>query len=255
MTFLAQRYIRLCFLYLFTILSGSWAQENVLNQDDVVLVDSIGNNKICFHRNTAGVDSLHPLIINRIKLSVRSINKIIQVKGVEFRVVVFPERTIPRTGMSGAAPNKEHIYILLNPSHPLLAKSIAEELVATIAHEYHHTLRYRTVGYGSNLFEAMVSEGLADHFCLEVTGEVPPWSTPMSEESLLFWRTKAEKEWFNPQYDHLGWFIGLNSEIPRGTGYELGFRIVKDYLEEHPQERASTLYAVRADNFLTDRQK
>lgn len=249
--------IKLTLLGFFFALQGTYgcaqAQENVLDQDDVVPVDSIGTNRITFHRNTTPVDSLQPLIINRIKLAVDSISQIIEVKDVEFRVVVFPERTIPSKGMSGAAPNKEHIYILLNPDHPRLPRSLAEELVATIAHEYHHTLRHRTVGYGANLFEAMVSEGLADHFAMEVTGEPPPWSTPLPEETLAFWRAKAEQEWFHPEYDHLGWFVGLNSDIPRGTGYQIGFRLIEEYLAAHPGGCASMLYAVRADRFLPKR--
>ena len=239
-----------CLLFLYAFCNSTQAKENVLDQDDVVLVDSVGTNRICFHRNTTSVVCLQSLIIDRIKLAADSIGQIIKLTDVEFRVVVFPERTIPSKGLSGAAPNTEHIYILLNPDHERLAKSIADELVATIAHEYHHTLRYRTVGYGSNLFEAMVSEGLADHFAREVAGEDPPWATPVDEEELAFWREEAEKDWFNPDYDHLAWFIGLNSDIPRGTGYEIGRRIVREYLATHPDERPSTLYATAANEFL-----
>ena len=34
------------------------SQQNVLNQDDVYFVDSLGTNKIYFHRNMSLVDSL-----------------------------------------------------------------------------------------------------------------------------------------------------------------------------------------------------
>jgi uncharacterized protein YjaZ len=144
-----------------------------LDQNDVVLVDSVRTNRICFHTNTQTVDSLQPLIIEKIKLAVHEVSKIIELENVEFRVVVFPERTIPSKGMSGVAPDTEFIYILLNPDHPRLLKTITEEMVATIAHEYHHTLRHRTFGYVTTLFDAIVSEGLADHFSTEVTGLDP----------------------------------------------------------------------------------
>ena len=225
-------------------------RQNVLDQDDVVLVETIGTNRITFHRNTAGVDSLRPLIIDRIKLAVTEISRIIDFKDVEFRVMVFPERTLPSKGMSGAAPNTGQIYILLNPEHPRLHKSLDEELVATLAHEYHHTLRHRTVGYGSTLFEAIVSEGLADHFTVEVTGDDPPWATPFAEEDLAYWRAEAEKVWFNHEYDHQAWFIGLNSDIPRGTGYALGRRIILEFLTKHTEESPSTLYTSAAEEFL-----
>jgi len=221
-----------------------------------VRVDSIGSNTICFHKNAACVDSLRPLIIDRIKSAVKAIDRLVEVKNVEFRVLVFPERTIPRLGMSGAAPDAKHIYILLDPGHPRLSKSIREELVSTLAHEYHHTLRNRTVGFGSNLFEAMVSEGLADHFSMEVTGGgPPPWCTALAGADLALWRARAEKEWFNPDYDYLAWFIGRNSNIPRDTGYTIGFCVVEEYLAAHPGARASTLYGVSAAAFLPRRDK
>ncbi len=226
------------------------AQGNVLDQDDVVLVDSVGTNRICFHRNTFVVDTLRPLIINRIKLAVAEIGRIVPVRAVEFRVLVFPERTLPEKGMSGVAPNEEHIYILLNPRHPRLYQSLSEEMVAVIAHEYHHTLRNRTVGPNTNLFESIISEGLAEHFCTKVTGEEPPWADQIPVAELAPWWAKAEKEWFNPDYDYLAWFIGLNSDIPRGTGYSIGRSIIRDYLAANPEERPSTLYGTVANKFL-----
>ncbi len=222
----------------------------VLDQDDVVLAETIGSNTICFHRNTACVDSLRPLILDRIRLSVREIDEFIPFENVEIRVMVFPERTLPTKGMSGAAPNSEQIYILLDPDHPRLTTSLSEEMVATLAHEYHHTSRKRTIEFGSCLFDAIVSEGLAEHFVMEVTGEQPPWATPVGEESFAYWRSEAEKGWFNADYDYLAWFIGLNSDIPRGTGYELGRRIIGEYLGAHPGERASTLASAPAKQFL-----
>jgi uncharacterized protein YjaZ len=226
--------------------------QNVLDQDDVILVDSLGTNKICFHRNMSLVDSsYHPQIVNKIKTGVDSVNQVIKFENVEFRVLVFPERTIPRLGMSGAAPNDKHIYILLNPYHSTFDEAINLHIIPTIAHEYHHTLRNRTVGYGKNLFEAMISEGLADHFSLEVTNQdTLAWKTTLPDSVFDFWKKEAEKMWFNTEYDHLAWFIGLNSDIPRGTAYAIGFKMVGDFLKKHPSETAASLYATPADKFL-----
>ena len=222
----------------------------VLDQDDVAVVDSIGTNRICFHRNTACVDSLRALIIDRIKLAVREIGVIIAVEDVEFRVLVFPERTLPEKGISGVSPNGEQIYILLDPDHSRIQKSISDEMVAMIAHEYHHTMRNRTVGLGSNLFEAIVSEGLAECFCIEVTGKDPPWANQIPAKELAPWRARAEQEWFEPEYDYFAWFVGIGTEFPRGVGYSIGRNIIGEYLAAHPKARASTLYATPADEFL-----
>ena len=245
--------IHLSPFFLFALLVAAmpgYSHAEVLDQDDVVLAEIIGSNRISFHRNTACVDSLKQLIIARIRQSVQEIGRFIEVENVEFRVMVFPERTLPSKGMSGAAPNTSQIYILLDPDHPRLKTSLSEELVATLAHEYHHTSRKREVEFGSNLFEAIVSEGLAEHFVMEVTGEQPPWAEPVDEETFAYWRSEAEKDWFNSDYDYLAWFIGLNSDIPRGTGYELGRRIIGEYLTAHPGERASKLFGAPAEQFL-----
>jgi formamidopyrimidine-DNA glycosylase len=48
----------------------------------------------------------------------------------------------------------------------------------------------------------MISEGLADHFCLEVTKiDTPSWSKALSDSGLILWKGKAEKEWFRTEYD------------------------------------------------------
>ena len=219
-------------LLLFLPLSFCNSQQNVLNQDDVILVDSLRTSKIYFHRNMSSVDSIyHPQIIRNIKLGIDSTNKIIEFKEVEFRVLVFPERTIPRLGMSGAAPNVKQIYILLNPSHPKFDEAINIHIIQTIPHEYHHTLRNRTVGYGNNLFESMISEGLACHFAMEVCKiDTPEYCQALSEEQYKLWKEKAEKIWFNREFDHLEWFVGLRKTIPKNTGYTIGFKLVSDYL-------------------------
>lgn len=100
--------IQLYFLILLVANSQLRAQ-NVLNQDDVYIVDSIGDNIICFHRNMNLVDStFYPEIIENIKKGIELTSEHIVVTEVEFRVLVFPERTIPRIGMSGIAPNDNH---------------------------------------------------------------------------------------------------------------------------------------------------
>jgi len=198
------------------------------------------------------VDSAYFLqIIRNIKLGIDSTSKIIEVKDVEFRVLVFPERTIPRLGMSGAAPNDKHIYILLNPSHSKFDEAVNVHIIQTIPHEYHHSLRHRTVGYGNNLFESMVSEGLACFFAMEVCEiDTPKYCKALSEEQFKEWKEKAEKMWFNREFDHLEWFVGLKKTIPKNAGYTIGFRMVSEYLKQHPGETAASLYKTLADSFL-----
>lgn len=231
-----------CYSHLFS--------QNVLDQNDVYLVDSAGSNSICFHKNMSLIiPDYHHQIIKNIKKGIYSTSNHINVENVEFRVLVFPERTIPRIGMSGVSPNKRHIYILLDPDHPKLDEAINKHIVETIPHEYHHTMRHRTVGFGESLFEALISEGLACHFAMEVCKiDAPEYCVAYSEETIKEWILTAELMWFNKEYDYYDWFVGRDK--PKNIGYAIGFSLVKDYLDKHPGETASSLHAIAADNLL-----
>lgn len=240
-------------LIIFVLLSYSCQKkQDVLNQDDVYVVDSIRTNKICFHRNMSLVDFSHyRQIIKSIKIGIDTTSKIIDVHDVEFRVLVFPSKTIPRIGMSGAAPDTTHIYILLDPAHPKFDEAITTCIVQTIPHEYHHTLRYRAIGYNNSLLESIITEGLACHFAIEACKiDTPFYCKALSNEQYLEWKSKAEKIWFDKEYDYLEWFVGLKKTIPANTGYTIGFILVGDYLIAHPGERAAFLYRTPAEKFI-----
>lgn len=163
-----------------------------------------------------------------------------------------PEGTVPEQGIGGYTPNAHLIYISLDPTFPDLLKSINTELKRTLAHELHHTLRWENPGYGENLLDAIITEGLADHFDLEMFNESPqPWSVAFTEQELAKQLEKAKEEFENKDYDHFAWFYG-NEElgIPRWIGYSLGYKLVKDYLEKHPNKKPSTLYNVKTSEFL-----
>ena len=49
----------------------------------------------------------------------------------------------------------------------------------------HHCARWGTVGYGETLLEAMISEGLAEHFDIEVNKTKPTmWATALDKKNL-----------------------------------------------------------------------
>lgn len=241
---------KLPFILAYFIYCPALFSQNVLDQDDVHFVDSAGSNSIYFHTNMSLIDEgYYDEIVHNIKKGLDSTSNYIQVENVEFRVLVFPERTIPRIGMSGVAPNERQIYILLDDNHPKLDEAINKHIYETIPHEYHHTMRYRTIGFGQNLFESLISEGLACHFAMQVCNIDPPkYCVAYDEETLNEWTLTAEKEWFNEEFDYYDWFVGRDK--PRNIGYAIGFRLVQDYLDKHPGETAASLHSIKAINFL-----
>jgi len=111
----------------------------------------------------------------------------------------------------------------------------AGEFKRLVAHEFHHCLRHAGAGYGRTLGEAMVSEGLADYFMIEVLGGEPPiWCSALHSDDWFNTLQGASKELASNRYNHFQWFYGRDSVWPRWAGYTIGFQLVEHYLADHP---------------------
>jgi hypothetical protein len=179
-------------------------------------------------------------------------NAVLPIQGVTLRVRDNAAGAIPGLGFGGFNPSAQEVILSFDPNAAVLDRSIREDLGPTVAHELHHALRRRTVGYGSTLLQAMVTEGLADHFAIEVLASGPPiWSKALDRETTSVMRSRAEEEWNRSPYDHARWFYGTEPSIPRWTGYTVGFDLVEAYLADDPTRRASDLVDEPAENFAT----
>lgn len=138
----------------------------------------------------------------------------------------FDQDVIPETGDLGMAPRKGEVYITVDPKHRRgVARIVREHLPKILAHELHHAARWETVGYGTTLLEALVTEGLATQFEDELYPKPKtPWGNALTAKQTTFWWKKA-KWWLNKKYDHYEWFFGTG-KIPRWTGYTIGYRLV-----------------------------
>lgn len=164
-----------------------------------------------------------------------------------------PEGTIKEIGIGGYTPCANVIFISLDPRNPKSKRGIKNELPNTLVHEINHAIRFRTPISKETLFEAMVSEGLADHFAMEITGRKnpPAWATALSSEQKKTLLKRASKEWNASTYDHAAWFYGSTpKKIPRWTAYTLGFDLVATYLQKHPEIAASEIISAKASIFL-----
>jgi uncharacterized protein YjaZ len=162
-----------------------------------------------------------------------------------------PYHVIPELGIGGYAPSANVVFISVNPSHRKFRASMDEQILRTLAHELHHCMRWRGPGYGRTLFEALITEGLADHFDIEVSGKAPPpWCTALSPEQLSTYRTLALKQAERMNYNHRAWFYDESKEFPRWTGYSVGFALVSEYLRKFLKQKASKLHATPASEFM-----
>src|SRR3989344_2722710 len=102
--------------------------------------------------------------------SIAKISSKIPLSNLDIIIRDNPEAAIPEIGIGGYTPDGHTVFVNLNPEFRNIEKSINKELGRTLAHEINHAMRWRNPGYGKTLLEALVTEGLADHFDLEING-------------------------------------------------------------------------------------
>ncbi|MDO8452022.1 MAG: DUF2268 domain-containing putative Zn-dependent protease [bacterium] len=180
------------------------------------------------------------------------IKKIVPIGDIDVVFYDNPGATLKEIGIGGYTPCANVIFISLDSRNPKFKAGIKNELPNTLVHEINHAIRFRTPISKETLFEAMISEGLADHFAMEVTGRKnpPTWATALSNGQKRTFLKRATKEWSAPTYDHTAWFYGSAAKkIPRWAAYTLGFDLVATYLQKHPKIPASKLISARASIF------
>ena len=195
------------------------------------------------------LDQYEDLIRNEIENTIDKVSSFTDLPSIDIVVDNNADSTIPEIGVGGMAPNANLHYIHIDTSFAHTEESLAREIRSTTAHEVHHCIRSDSVGYGKTLLEAMVSEGLADHFDIELNGGDPKkWDVALDEDQIGSLLDKAKDDFYNEKYDHSKWFFG-GDEIPRWTGYTLGFKLVRDYMESN-NKKASELIHTPAEEFL-----
>lgn len=159
-------------------------------------------------------------------------------------------QVIPEKGHLGYSPEPGIVYITVDPKNLSFCSNHNNSLERMFAHELHHAARWAGPGYGCTLGEAVVSEGLAGHFTLELFGGEPePWES-LNEVEIQSHILRTRKDWDRTDYDHNAWFYGT-SNLPRWLGYTVGFNLVTRFLLANPHLRASTLTNVNAKAFTS----
>lgn len=206
---------------------------------------------ICLDFSSAGsLVALRDLLEEEAGRTLDIVQPLLDVSELRIAVVADPNRVIPEIGLGGFNPHGHEVRLYVDPSWPNLESVLRAHVMPTLAHEIHHAMRRRAVGYGSTLLQAAISEGLADHFSIEVSGSpVPPWATALSTDELDMWLPEVLAKATGP-YDHDTWFFGTGPEIPRWTGYAVGFELVRLYLDRNPGTRASGLVGEPAISFV-----
>ena len=186
--------------------------------------------------------------------TVESVERLLPIKDVDIVIYDNPTSALDEVGgIGGFTPNAHVIFISLNPQYRDFKKAINDELPFTLAHELHHTIRWQKQVKGDTLLEALVFEGLSEHFAQELTGRTnpSPWAQALTREQKDIYSLKAKETWSKPTYNNALWFFGSNPElVPRWAGYTIGYDLVEEYLQANPDKKASTLATMDASVFI-----
>jgi len=137
-----------------------------------------------------------------------------------------------------------------------------EWLAYALAHEYAHLVRnhlhprglvggrfvFAKTNEPETLLDAIVAEGVADAFALSLYPEQnPPWVRALTpEDEVRLWPLVHRRLSLSDPAEIRRFVYGDGDRVPLWTGYTLGYRIVRAYLERHPHAYPADLVAVPA---------
>lgn len=150
---------------------------------------------------------------------------------------------IPEWGLGGATYSPHTIVLAVDPDHDI----DPADVYSTLVHEFHHAVRWNNPGCGTTLGERLVTEGLAQAFEADCTGQAPLYArgTPSLSHRQLAFAALDE----DPAND--GRFFFGAADLPRWFGYQLGYDLVTKKLPGL-RRSAAQLVAEPAATFLDE---
>lgn len=157
---------------------------------------------------------------------------------------------VSEIGFGGSSPSRDTMFLGFDTAHPAIEARLVGGLRRVVVHEAHHCLRRAGPGYGNTLGEVLVSEGLADHFTIEVLGGQPePWSRALDDGALRQAARLAEPALRQP-VDVDAWFHGVDGMVRPWSGYSLGWRLTEAWLAQRAPLPPSRLVQAPADEVI-----
>lgn len=183
------------------------------------------------------------------------------IKNVSIGFFDKPEDALPEYGIFGrrhpweTGETNSLIGLYFDPESPHRETALGRDLRRQIRHELHHDQRFEALGEDSykTLLDAIIFEGLATHFEIEGSDDQPSlYATALTSEQIPALLARAREDFASEDATSIDeWHIGSEGKnIPRWTAYALGHYLVSEYLKEHPDKKASTLYALPAEGFV-----
>jgi hypothetical protein len=162
-----------------------------------------------------------------------------------------PDGAIPEIGVGGHTDLRGTVHLSWDPTRVAVRRDLLAWIPLIVAHELHHSSRFRAGAGGNTLGDVIVSEGLADRFAHEVypRAQHSPWDHALTkEQEHAYWKRVRPllQARIEPSV-----FWGDNGRFPEWAGYTVGYDIVGRYLTAH-HVRAAALVTVKAKTILAD---
>ncbi len=177
-------------------------------------------------------------IVGIIKTSLNSTVKLLY--GPDTKIIVMPTSPLMQESLDksqlpcyGVTIGSGKILIAINPTLP----DWKEFLSYAIAHEYHHStwISRNWISSDFSLIDYLVFEGRADAFAVSVydSFQIPATRFLTQNEETYVWNL-IKPELDLKGSDRLIKVMFGNNEIPYGSGYTIGYGIVKAFKENYP---------------------
>lgn len=173
---------------------------------------------------------------------------------IVFQITEYPKSLKSLGGVSGYCPRGDYIRVSIDPLSISSRKRFREDLRRTLLHELHHAARCQK-GFSFSkctFFDQLVTEGLADYFVFEVTGDIPVWSARSISLHKMLRRHGGilKRRLTESLYQDFFTAGSKKKKIRRWTGYMLGFSLIRDFVRNHPGTKSVTMINLPSKNFL-----
>ena len=172
------------------------------------------------------------------------------IEDIQYVIEENSTKVIFETGVGGYAPDSHMIYIYFDSKNPNTNQNLEAKIKSTLSHEFHHAIRNRKFDWKKDtLLGAIITEGLADHFDIEINGGEPRiWNTALLEEQIQFYIKIIKEKGHIKDFKYEEWFFGTK-EIPKWAGYTIGFKLVEEYIKK-TNKKASELVWEKSECFI-----
>jgi hypothetical protein len=159
---------------------------------------------------------------------------------------------IPQTGTNGyTSPETGDITIVFGQTPQASLSTIMQLwLPRTFSHEIDHSVRILAgPGFGVSLLEGIISEGISSAFDVAAFPGTPsPWERAITRsQECALWKQAQPLLGQPALYDQ--WMFG-GGGIPHWTGFTIGYDIVTEYHQRHPDMSWSAITAASAATIL-----